>query len=164
MRIHMLLASIVLVLLFSSCGIENSSMHQEPEKNVIGEVEQEETMPDIRYDTDKLKEWFPHLEEIVSAEWETYPDGDNEYPAVPSRGSFAAKGYIILSEDKAREYLEAYHWNEAVPDVQMKYVSTDKLNTGKWLFSWQFDHDFRPQSFIGYFWFDGETVLFDVGK
>ena len=165
MKRFLLLATLFTVILSSSCSTETESAenaNRDESNNMI--QRQVDTMQDIRYDVDKLQEWFPNLSGIESAEWEVYPDGKNDFPDIPSRGSFAAKGFITISDEKAQEYKDKYEWAEANPEVEFKYVSSEKLNNSKWLFSWYFDNDFRPKPFIGYFWFDGKTVLFDVGK
>lgn len=135
-----------------------------PMVSSVGTTTEQDMGQKVRNDTEPLKAWFPKLEGIVFAEWEYDEDQKDSFPLLPAPGSYSAKGYIVLDNETAKAYLSSYEWKEAVPDVAMKYVSSDRLENSTWLFSAQFDKEFRPRSFIGQLWFDGEAVLFNGGK
>lgn len=134
--------------------------------NTNKEIENTEEIKveNIRTDLDQIKEWFPNLEGIESAEWEILIDDEGDYKELPSPGSYTASGYIFLNKEAAEKYLSEYEWQEANPDVKFTYVSSDLLNKGGWMYSRQFDKDIRPLKFIGKVWFNGETVLFIGGR
>lgn len=155
-RIILLLA----ILLFCS-GCQNTDAKQ---KNETADAVEEQAMENVHTDPEQIHKWFPNLEGIQSTEWEIIMDEEGDHKDLPAPGSYAASGYIFLDSETAAKYLEEYEWQNAEPDVTFRYVSSDLLNEEKWMYSQQFDKDFRPRKFIGRLWFNGEAVLFTGGR
>jgi hypothetical protein len=114
-------------------------------------------------DVKQVDEWFPMLGGAVSADWEIeYDDPGNT--SLPAPSGFSARGYIVLDDKQAQEFLSTYDWSKSSPKVEFSLVPDDKLKESEWLYNWEFERDARG-TFIGRMWFDGKnTVLFDGGK
>ena len=121
-------------------------------------------METVRNDLEHIIKWFPKLEGVESAEWEIRADGQGKFTELPSPGTYTASGYIYLAQETANKYLEDYDRKEDTPEINFQSLSSDLLDHEKWMYSWQFDHDFRPNKFIGKLWFNGNIVLFTGGN
>lgn len=128
------------------------------------DITEETNMENVRTDLDQITKWFPNLEDIQAAQWEIIMDDEGDYKDLPAPGSYAASGYIFINKNTAEKYLTEYEWQKTEPNVEFRYVSSDILDTGGWMYSRQFDKDMRPLKFIGKLWFNGEVVLFTGGR
>ena len=147
------------VLLCSGCGIANTWKGRETSSAADGSDAE-----NIHTDLEQIQEWFPDLKGIQLAEWEIIYDDEEGNALLPAPGSYTASGYIYLDHETAERYLKAYEWQDAEPDVEFRYISSAPVDDGKWMYSRQFDEDFRPRKFIGRIWFDGEKILFTGGR
>ena len=123
-----------------------------------------EKVGNIHTDIEQIIKWFPDLVGIQSTQWEILMDDEGDYTSLPAPGSYTASGYIFLNQEIAEKYLEEYEREAAEPEVNFHYVSSNLLNNKNWMFSRQFDKDFRPLKFIGKLWFNGEAILFTGGR
>lgn len=151
---------LLVIILFCS-GCQKTDI--ERKKEALNTVE-EKDMENIHTDLEQIMKWFPNLEGVQSAQWEILMGDEGNFIDLPAPGSYTASGYILLNPETAAKYLEDYDWQDAEPGVNFQYISPEPLNEKKWMFSRQFDKDFRPLKFIGKLWFNGEAVLFTGGR
>lgn len=114
-------------------------------------------------DIEILKRWFPKLEGIQEALWEVKKLSNDTSP-VPGPGAFWAKGLIHLQKDVAKKYFEAYEWKEQTIQMECEHIDTTAFNNATWYYSKAFEESVKPYAYLGKFYFNGESIWFDVTR
>lgn len=73
-----------------------------------------------RSEIDTLKEWFPDMQGIESAEWELVTV--TTQGRMPGPSDYQIKGIIVLDEDVAERYWNQYECTEVTVDFDTEYA------------------------------------------
>lgn len=113
-----------------------------------------------RTETDTLKDWFPNLQGIESAEWELKVYGTQS--SVPGPTDYQIKGVIILDEENAQEYWNQYEWEEVTAELETEYVDTSAYEDITWYRSTKMTADMLSPGKNGDIYFSGKYVWVNV--
>lgn len=116
-----------------------------------------------RTDIEILQKWFPNLEGIESAVWEAEVLGADSN-GVPGPGTYEARGFIYLIDEKAEEYLNGYEWEEKKPQLSGSAIDISAYQEMKWYYSRDFEKEVKPDYYVGNMFLSGDVVWFEVCK
>ncbi len=127
-------------------------------KNQVDDTEVEEKIMNPSNDMQAISKMFPSLEGATESQWEQIKLGSDD-ESIPGPNDYKYQGYIVLSEDAAKNYAESYDWKEVKPDVNFESI---EVREGNWKYSYDFCMDYIPKYYAGEVWIDGNTILFSI--
>ncbi|MBR1470525.1 MAG: hypothetical protein IJ600_02640 [Lachnospiraceae bacterium] len=113
-------------------------------------------------DVSVVKEIFPGLDGIESAEYEIVPLGSSPDNSVPGPLDYQYQGYIVLTDEAKENLVQAYAWEGAEPAVEFETIAE---RDGTYRYSPYLNRDvIKKSSYAGRVWLAEEenTVLFVV--
>lgn len=146
-----------LLISFNISGCTNRNSVEFKKDNV-----EENGMSQKRTDIETLQKWFPCLNGIQSAEWETEILGSNEQEQIPGPGTFRACGYIVLDSDIAKQYHDGYQWEAVDKKINMNIVDQSLYKDCIWNYSKEWEDEVKPGYYIGNFYLSNRVVMFDI--